>query len=296
MEPYHFGEPPVARVNGYISMRDPQDADIVFEGTGRDFESLKFRATEYSARVHWQNEFLTITNVVGKFYDGDASAWARFVFNEDHDATYAFSINTTNSDLGNLLADVTGRTNRQVEGRLTGGLTITNATTQGDTMASWEGDIRARLRDGLLWELPIFGVMSRPLESVLPGVANSKFTEAMGTGVIRAGRVRSRDLEMRAPALRLQYRGSVGFDQTIDARVIAEPLRDTPVVGNVLSTILAPLAKLFAYKITGTLSEPVTEPYYIPSPLMIPLSPFETLGKIFAAPESPATNAAPEIK
>jgi hypothetical protein len=296
MEPYHFGEPPVARVNGYISMRDPQDADIVFEGTGRDFESLKFRATEYSARVHWQNEFLTITNVFGKFYDGDASAWARFVFNEDHDATYAFSINTTNSDLGNLLADVTGRTNRQVEGRLTGGLTITNATTQGDTMASWEGDIRARLRDGLLWELPIFGVMSRPLESVLPGVANSKFTEAMGTGVIRAGRVRSRDLEMRAPALRLQYRGSVGFDQTIDARVIAEPLRDTPVVGNVLSTILAPLAKLFAYKITGTLSEPVTEPYYIPSPLMIPLSPFETLGKIFSAPVAPSTNAPPEIK
>jgi hypothetical protein len=296
MSPYHFGQPPVARVDGYFSMRDPQDANIVFEGTGRDFESLNFRASEYSARVHWHNEVLTITNVFGKFYGGDASAWARFVFNEDHDATYAFSITTTNSDLGNLLADVTGRTNRQVEGQLTGWLTITNATTQGDTMASWEGDIRARLRDGLLWELPIFGVMSRPLESVLPGVANSKFTEAMGTGVIRAGRVRSRDLEMRAPALRLQYRGSVGFDQTIDARVIAEPLRDTPVVGNVLSTILAPLAKLFAYKITGTLSEPVTEPYYIPTPLMIPLSPFETLGKIFAAPAAPATNAPPEIK
>jgi hypothetical protein len=296
MAPYHFGHPPTARVQGYFSLRDPQDADIVFEGAGRDFESLNFRASEYTARVHWRNETLTITNVAGKFYGGNASAWARFVFDDDHDSTYAFYLTTTNSDLRALLADLTGKANRQVEGQLTGTLAITNAHTRGATLDSWQGTIRAQLRDGLLWELPIFGVLSRPLEPVLPGVAKSKFTEATGTGEIREGRVRSRDLEMRAPALRLQYRGSVGFDQTIDARVIAEPLRDTPVVGGLLTTLLSPLAKLFAYKITGTLSEPVTEPYYIPSALMIPLSPFETLGRIFSAPDSAGTNAPPEAK
>ncbi|TSA40435.1 MAG: hypothetical protein D4R57_01770 [Verrucomicrobiales bacterium] len=292
MEPYHFGQPPVARFWGYTSMNNPQDADVVFEGTGKDFESLRFRVPEFEARVHWKNEFLTVTNVSGKFYDGHAKGWASFVFDENDGATYAFTVDAVDANLHQLVADLTER-NNTLDGLLNCLLVVTNART--DNIRSWDGFGRATLREGLLWELPIFGVLSKPLDAIMPGVGNSRFSEASGNYTIEKGVIQSSDLEMRSAAMRLQYRGTVNFDGDIRARVTAEPLRDTPVVGGVVSAILSPVAKLFTYKIRGTMSEPRTEPVYIPKFLLIPLNPFRSLENIFSTPTL-STNVATELR
>jgi hypothetical protein len=143
---------------------------------------------------------------------------------------------------------------------------------------------RAVLRDGLLWELPVFGVLSKPLDAMMPGVGNSRFTEASATFGISSSVVYSPDLEMRSATMRLQYRGAVDFDGNLNARVIAEPLRDTPVVGSVVSTILSPVARLFAYRITGTMKDPKSEPIYIPKVLMIDAEPVPIAGGTFLPP------------
>ena len=292
MEPYHFGQAPTARFHGYTSMGNPHDADVIFEGEGNDFESLRFRVTHYTARVIWKNNLLVVTNVAGDFYDGKATGWARFLFPDQDHAEFAFAVDAQNARLNALVADVTLKPN-QLEGLLTCQLNITNAWT--DNLHSWNGDGQAKLRDGLLWELPIFGVLSRPLDAMIPGVGNSRFSEATGTFAIANSVIYSPDLEMRSAAMRLQYRGAVDFEGTINARVNAEPLRDTPVVGSVVSTILSPVAKLFAYRITGTMKEPKSAPIYIPRILMIPLSPFQTLGELFST-EPAKTNAPPATK
>jgi hypothetical protein len=296
MEPYHFGQPPTARFWGYTSMNNPQDADVVFEGTGKDFESLKFRVPEFKARVHWKDTFLIVTNTSGKFYGGHATGWARFVFDDSDHATYAFSVDATNANLNQLLADLTERDNT-LDGSLNCLLVITNAST--DNIRTWDGYGRADLRDGLLWELPIFGALSKPLDSLIPGVGNSRFSEGSGTYKIVKGVIESKDLEMRSAAMRLQYSGWVNFDGAIRARVEAEPLRDTPVVGPIMSTILSPVAKLFSYKIRGTMSEPNIKPENIPGFLMVPLSPFESIGKMFSSEPAKInlkTNAPVELK
>lgn len=292
MAPYHFGQPPTARFHGYTSMGNPHDADVIFEGEGNDFESLNFRVTHYTAQVIWKNNLLTVTNVFGDFYGGKASGWAHFVFPDEERAEYAFGVNVTNAQLSPLVADQTRKTNN-LEGLLTGQLIITNAWT--DNLKSWHGYGHAVLRNGLLWELPIFGVLSGPLDAMMPGFGNSRFTEASGTFGIANSVIYSPDLEMRSAAMRLQYRGAVDFDGNINSRVIAEPLRDTPVVGPVFSTILSPVARLFAYRITGTMKEPKSEAINIPDPLMVLFSPFQSLGKLFS-PSPVKTNAPTEIK
>lgn len=292
MAPYHFGTPPVARFNGYISMHNPHDADIIFTGTGTDFESLNFRIRNYTARVHWLNNLLTVTNVAGDFYGGRGAGWAHFVFPDEEHAQFSFAADVTNARLSALVADVTRKTN-SLEGLLTGQLVITNAWT--DDLHSWDGYARANLRDGLLWELPVFGVLSKPLDAIMPGVGNSRFTEASATFGIVKSIIYSPDLEMRSSTMRLQYRGAVDFDGNINARVIAEPLRDTPVVGSVVSTILSPVARLFAYRITGTMKDPKSDAIYVPKILMMSLSPFQSLGELFA-PGPAKTNAPGEIK
>lgn len=296
MEPYHFGQPPVVRFWGYTSMNDPHDADVVFEGAGKDFRSLNFRVPEYTARVHWNNEFLVVTNASGKFYDGRAKGWARFVFNDGPGATYMFTLDAVDANLHRLVADITERDNA-LDGLLTGLLVVTNATT--DNIRTWDGYGHANLREGLLWELPIFGVLSNPLDAIIPGVGNSRFSEGSANYSIEKGVIQSNDLEMRSSAMRLKYRGTVNFDGDIRARVIAEPLRDMPVVGSVVSTLLSPVAKLFTYKIRGTMSEPKIETVYIPGFLMVPFSPFQSIGKLFSSEPTKAnasTNAPMEIK
>ncbi len=281
MSPYHFGQPPQARVNGYVSMHDPHDANVLFEGGGADFESMRFRFPRYEARILWQNNVLTVTNTSGDFHGGRAKGWAQFVFADHNRAQFAFGVNITNASLPALVADLTQKTNT-LDGQLSGQLMITNAWT--DDLNSWNGYGYAQLRDGLLWELPIFGALSAALE-----VGNNRFTEATGSFAIANSIIYSPDLEMRSAAMRLLYRGTVDFHGNVSARVTADVFRDTPVVGSFVSTLLTPMAKLLPFRISGTLKEPKYEPIYVPKILLVPFNPIQTLEELFA-PESGKTN------
>jgi hypothetical protein len=81
----------------------------------------------------------------------------------------------------------------------------------------------------------------------------------------------------------------------VDARVEAELLRDTWIIGRVVSLALWPVTKMLEYEITGTLDQPKSEPVYIPRLLLMPLSPFQTLEDLLTI-EPRDTNAPPVFK
>jgi hypothetical protein len=78
----------------------------------------------------------------------------------------------------------------------------------------------------------------------------------------------------------------------VNATVQAELLRDTWLVGRLVSLALWPVTKVLEFKVTGTLSEPKAEPLYIPKLLTAPLRPWQTFRELFS--ERPnGTNAPP---
>jgi hypothetical protein len=79
----------------------------------------------------------------------------------------------------------------------------------------------------------------------------------------------------------------------VNARVTAQLLRDTWVVGPLLSTALWPVSKLFEYRITGTLQQPQSDPVYLPKFLLTPLHPLRSLEDILS---SGAGNSALPLK
>ncbi len=292
MAPYRFLQPPTVHLEGYVPMENPQDANMIFEGLAGPFECLKFRVPRVTGRVHWLNNTLTITNVQAEFYGGDGTGWAKFFFPVEPGTQFAFGVNTTNTNLRLLMDDLTSPTN-SLDGRFNLNLVITDADSE--KPLSWNGYGDAQLRDGLIWAIPIFGVLSKPLDAIMPGVGNSRVSSASANFVIANSVIRSDDLEMRSPAMRLQYRGTVDFDRNVRARVTAEPLRGTPVLGPVMNVALWPVTRLLQYKITGTLADPKPEPVYIPKILLFPLAPFKTLEELFT-PGTLSTNAPAEIK
>jgi hypothetical protein len=296
--PYHFLQPPTVRVNGQLPLRDMNggrdmaDVDLRFDIIkGAPFEWLKLKTTNIVGTVHWQNQSLILTNVAAAFYGGNGTGFANFDFRAPHEgADYQFAVSLTNVNLHALAADLSSLTSR-LEGTLTGRLVVTDADSR--DWRTWAGFGHANLHDGLLWDIPIFGILSPVLNTVSPGLGSLRATDAATKFTITNGVIYTDSFEMRSTMMRLDYTGTVDLKQNVHARVIAQLLRDTWVVGPVVSTVLWPVSKLFEYKITGTLKNPKSEPVYVvPKLLLLPLHPFRSLEGMF--PGGAGTNDSPE--
>jgi hypothetical protein len=291
--PYRFSSPPTARVNGQIPLGDmhggPEMAavDMQFEIIkGGAFQWERLRATNITGLLHWRGQSLLLTNVLAGCYGGLGTGYAYFNFAVPHDgADYDFGVNVTNINLHLLAADLWSPTNK-LEGALAGALLVTNASTE--DLQTWNGQGHARLRDGLLWDIPIFGILSPVLNTVATGLGSSRATEAAGKFIITNGVIFTDSLLIHSTMARLEYTGTIDLQQKVNARVTAQLLRNTWVVGPVVSAMLWPVSKLFQYRVTGPLDNPKSEPVYAPAKLlMVPLHPFRTLGELVPGIDAP---------
>jgi hypothetical protein len=277
INPYRFATAPTVTVNGFVPLRDSSKADLYFEIFGTDFSFWRFHLPTLSGNVHWKGFDLTISNVHATFYNGNAQWSGRFKIDErrgSNAANFSFRGITTDTSLQPLVRDLFATTNR-LEGILNGELIITSANTT--NINSWNGFGHAELKDGYLWSIPIFGVFSPAMEAVAPGLGHSPVSSGNGNFTMTNSVIYTRDFQVRATAFRLDYKGNVDLNGKLDARVDAELLRDTWIVGRLFSTALWPVSKIFEARVTGTLNEPKTNFRYVPKFLF---APFKVLGLI----------------
>ena len=278
MKPYRFSQPPTARAEGVIGLRagDRLD-DIWFDVAGPGFEWRDFQFETAAGRVHWLGQFVFITNFLARCHGGDLSGSLLVDDRPVQGQTFSFNLLATNVDLGPFLKDVSTRTNH-IEGHLSGRLIVTEANTW--SLGSWQGYGDLHLRDGLIWQAPLFSYLSPILNKISPGLGSSRAREADGSFFITNSVILSTNLVVHTSGARLRLTGTVDFDQNLNGRVEAGLFRDTPGVGWLLSAVLWPVTKVFEYKFTGPLEHPKFEPVYIPKFLFIPFKPFQTLRDI----------------
>jgi hypothetical protein len=291
MDPYQFLEPPTARVNGCVPFRemngprDTEGVDMRFDIVeGAPFQWLKLRTPNITGTIHWLGGALTLTNVQAAFYGGTGSGGASFDFRVPHEgADYGFYVSVTNMDLHQLAMEMSSPTNH-LEGALTGWLVVTHGDSR--NWRTWDGYGRGRLRDGLLWDIPILGILSPVLNTFSSGLGNSRATEASGRFSITNGVIYSDSLRINSTMMRLEYTGTADLNQNVNARVTAQLLHNTWLIGPVVSKVLWPVSKLFEYQVTGTLKNPKSEPVYVPKLLLLPLHPIRTLEEILPGGDS----------
>jgi hypothetical protein len=286
LEPYHFDRPPAVRAQGIIPLHGEDDADLYFHVAGGPFRWWHFQMPAVEGDIHWQGQHLSLTDVRTDFYGGKANGWAKFEFHPGGAATYAFSLGANDARLQKLMADLSTHTNK-LEGRLSGRLVVTKASTADWRLTDGYGNVD--LRDGTIWDIPVFGVFSDVLNGIAPGLGNSRANFGSATFGLTNGVIYSDNLEIRSPTLRLRYRGNIDLEENVNARVEAEFLRNMWLVGPLVSTVFWPVTKVFEFKVTGTLEDPKAEPVYlIPKILLMPLHPLRTLKEM--VPDNPGNS------
>jgi hypothetical protein len=294
VEPYHFLVPPTVEANGVIPLSDDIDvADLHFKMKAGPFRWLKFHGSEVNTLVDWVGQKMTLNQLEAHVYDGTITASAAFDFSRPGDgADFKFDMIATGINLQKLMSDVSPATNH-LEGVFNGHLNVTYANTQDDK--SWCGSGQVDLRNGLIWDIPIFGVLSPVLDSVIsPGLGESRINQASANFTMTNSVLHSDDLLLRSPTVRLLYRGTVGFDMQVDATVEAEVGRDAPLVGPVVSTVFMPCGKLFETRVTGSLTNPKRAPVTLAAKLISPfIHPLRTLKDLLPGESSSTTNTPP---
>jgi hypothetical protein len=264
-----------------IRDEDRELTDIRFKASGGRFRWGKFFLDRIDGQVDWAGRKVSLTNLNASAYqNGGVKGWALLDIPPHPGTDFRFSIDAENLDLRSLLEGM-GTTNR-LEGRVTGNLTITDGSDWRPT--GWNGYGHAQLTNGFLWDYPVFAFLTPVIDAASPGAGRDKARNAAASFHITNNVIFTDDLELRASTLRLNYRGTVDFQQRLNARVEAELLRDAWLVGPVISLVLTPFSKIFEFEVTGTLSEPVQKPVYVPGFFIKMLSPFDSLKKLF--PES----------
>jgi len=277
LAPYRFAKPPSVRLHGSVPLSNENTSDLHFEIAGGPFAWQRFYVPEIRGAAHWVTNSLVLTNIVAAFYGGEMQGDAVFEFARGRGADFRFALVVADASLHDLVADVSARTNK-LEGTFSGVLSVREGHTE--DLESWQGFGSVRLTNGLLWDVPLVGLFSPVLNAILPGVGSSRAREAKANFVITNSVIRTSDLEIRSPPVRLHYDGTVDFESKVSARVEAELFRDAFLVGPLLSFITTPITKVFEYKITGTLSQPEGEPTYVPKFLLLPLRPFHVLKQL----------------
>jgi hypothetical protein len=302
MEPYQFLTNPVVRVNGCVPLR-MENGDLVTDDADMYFEMLepapfqwrKFKTPRIFGDVRWLAASLILTNASVETYGGHSEGWATFDLHTKQAGTdFRFFISGTNVDIHRLGIEVLSPTNR-LEGLLSGTLKVSRANSE--DWHQWFGYGSVQLHDGLIWDIPMFGIISPVLNSVSPGLGSSRATDASASFIMTNGVIATDSMIIHSTMTRLQYIGTVDLQQRINARVTAQPLRGTPVFGNLFSTLLWPVTKLFEYEVTGTLKDPKTAPYHDLSRLILmPFHPFHTLGELIPTEGTNTSTNAPAKK
>jgi len=278
--PYVFDQPPFARVAGTVPLgKSDGSENMTFELAGGPFHWERFHLEQIKATLHWRGNTLDLTNVAGFWHGADMAGWAHFDFTPRNTDLFNFFVAVDRVDLRKVLKDLRPARTNHVEGLFSGDLRVTSADTH--NWQSWQGYGQAQLTNGLLWDIPVFGVFSPVLNAFLPGLGNSRARNASATYNITNSVIHSDDLIIRGGALRMNYEGSIDFDLRVNGRMEAEVLRDVPAFGLLFSKLLWPVTKLFDYRISGTLDHPKTEELYLISRLlMMPLHPFKMLKEL----------------
>jgi hypothetical protein len=270
LRPYHFLAAADATVNGYAPLRDSTNADLTFKTVEPvPLQILNVQSHAVSGEIHWIGQTLILTNLAASLYGGTGTGNLDFDFSPHEGATFNFVSDFHDVDLHLLAMDLSTASNHleHLEGRVSGHFVMTSGYSE--DWRSCNGYGQVKLRDGLLWDVPVFGVLSPFFNHISPGLGNSRATDASAQFFMTNGVIVTDNLQIHTKLMLLQCNGTLDLKGRLGAHFTAELLHDVPAFGPLFSLMTWPVGKLCECKVTGTWSRPKSRLLYLNAPQKI---------------------------
>ena len=258
MKPYHFLAPVHATVTGYAPLRDSTNADLVFKSVEPvQIQILNVRSPALTGVLHWAGQTLTLSNLDASLYGGRGTGDARFDFKPGPGAgaNFSFVSEFQGVDLHSLAFDLSTSSNHleHLEGLVNGRFVMTSGFSEDWRSCNGYGEVK--LRDGLLWDVPAFGILSPVLNQFSPGLGDSRATDASAQFFMTNGVIATDNLQIHTKLMLLQCNGTV--DLTGGLKPISPPGHCTIflVIGQLLILCYCRWVNI-EYKVTGTWNNP----------------------------------------
>ena len=291
MEPYRFGSNTMGWASGLVDFADPKQTAWTAQIGNDGFAFWKFAVDHGDATLAFTNKVLqmhlagrgltwwklktdyataTLTATAGAadvedfaadLYDGKLRGKATFT-GADTNMEYRIELGAEHCDLHKTLESIRGKPG-EASGSLTGHIELQG---RGSDLAAMQGKGDIEIADGVLAEVPLFGVFSQILNGLAPGLGSTRITSARCAYTVADQAVKTDDIMVDAGKFfTLRARGKTEFNGKLDFRVKLQFMRLLPGF-NLLWDII--ISNIFEYKVGGMLSSPNYRPVNLPSEIM----------------------------
>lgn len=245
--PYKFRQPPNVLVNGILHFRGPNDhLEIKIDApAGMDYVFLgkTLPIDRVSGRLLFTDGRLQLSAIEGKLFNGDVRGEADISL-EKNDKGYRAKLSLEGVDFPRLAALYFKYDT--AHGRLSGAYEWKGVGSEPRLM---EGAGNAKVTDGDVFAIPIFGPLSGLISAVIPGAGYSIAKQAKSTFTIKDGVIHTDDFKVSGKLFGMIGHGDVYF---LEDKLDFDIRLDAGGPG----VVLTPMYKLFEYKGEGSISKP----------------------------------------
>jgi len=249
--PYKFRHPPSVVANGVVHFGAPNDhLELTVEApTGMDYVFLgkTLPVDRVSGRLLFTDNRLQLSEIQGALFGGGVHGTADISLARG-DPHYQASLVVDAIDFPRV-ADLYFKYETP-RGQLSGTYDWTGL---GSDARSMRGKGNARVIDGDIFAIPVFGPLSGLLSAIIPGVGYSQAHKATASFVVKDGVIHTDDFKVSGNLFGMIGHGDVRFlDDKLDF--------DIRIDANGPGILLTPMYKLFEYKGEGSISKPNWHP------------------------------------
>jgi hypothetical protein len=250
--PYKFRQPPNVVANGIIHFRGRPGDQLeikVDAPTGMEYVFLgkTLPLDRVSGRLLFTDGRLQLSDINGKLFDGDVRGAADISL-EKNDKRYSANVALEGVNFPKL-ADLYFRY-ETAHGRLGGFYEWTGV---GSEPRNMEGKGSAKVTEGDIFAIPIFGPLSGLISAVIPGAGYSLARQAKASFSIKDGVIHTDDFKVSGKLFGMIGHGDVRFlEDKLDFDIRIEAAGP--------GVLLTPMYKLFEYKGEGNISKPNWHP------------------------------------
>lgn len=253
LSPYTFTGVPKLVLSGDMDLDTQKKTNLSVQVTG--LKGLDF--TLFEKRLHWQGVDASLkltgpllelkTTKPAKTFGGTVEAELKITLDEKQ--AYRAKLKMQDQDFGAAMNTFFG--NREVAGELSGDMTLEGELGKLETVNGW-GD--AVVREGVLYDIPMFGGFSDILNSIVPNLGYAKASQARTGFVIRDGVITAEKIDIHSATFALIGGGT--YNMVKDEVDLSMRVN----IRGPMGIVLFGVSKLFEYRGTGTMAETKWEP------------------------------------